>query len=233
MTEKQKTLPCNIPSTKVDEIKAKAILKSDDNYMVRYLRNEPTVALARVPARNADGGLLADAPAVRKKVICAGIPFASMIAFVHDHKLLIGWSKRIGDRQLVETQELHSLFRGLLEESKGVSEESEDYKDMFNVFSTRLVNFLAGQSPKEIEISFSKTGGKTAAIIRGLHDTISIKGNAIESEASGPVPHDIARNLGWFIELAERTYGQKAANVAYPENLPAKAEEPESAVAVV
>lgn len=223
--------PCNIKVREADEIIAKAILKSIDNYLVRYLRHDPTVALAVKPARNQDGGILVDAPLVRQRVICAGIPYACIVAFMHDHKLLIGWSKRIADKQLMETEELHALFRGLIEESKDITESSEGYQDMFEVFSNRLVNFLSYQAPKEIEISFSKNAGKTAAIIRGLNDTISINGNLVVSEASGPIPSEIARNLGWFIELAERNYGGKAANVAYPDQLPA--EKVDSSVAVV
>jgi len=219
MTKKQKTLPNNIKPGAVDETIAEAILKSEKNYTVRYLRQDPTVGLARIPVRNADGAVIEDAPTLRRRVICTGVPYACLIAFRHDSKLIIGWSKRIADRQLVETKELHNLFKTMTE---GAS---------FDEFSRKLVNFLSFQQPKEIEIPFSKADGKTAAIIRGLNDTISFNGNFVTSEASGPIPHEVARNLSWFIEAAETIYGDKASNVAYPDQLPAAV--PESAVAVV
>jgi len=219
MTEKQKTLPCNIKPKEADEIIAKAILKSDKNYTVRYLRQDPTVGLARIPVRDEAGAVLIDVEPSRRRVICSGVPYACLISFIHDSKLIIGWSKRIADRQLLETKELHKLFQELAEESV-----------TFGDFSKKLVNFLSYQEPKEIEISFSKLCGKTAAIIRGLNDTVSITGKFVSSEASGPIPHEVARNLGWFIETAETVYGTKAANVAYPDQLPAIKED--SAIAV-
>lgn len=225
--------PCNVQSKSTAEIIAKAILMDDKNYMVRYLRLGPTVGLATVQPRHEDGSILVDAPTVRKRVICSGIPFACLIAFMHDSKLIIGWSKRIADRQLMETKQLHSLFQGLIEETQGISDVSDGYQNTFEEFSRRLVDFLSYQEPKEIEIPFSKRGGKAAAILRGLSDTISVNGSFITSQASGPVPHEVAKNLGWFIELAESTYGGKAANVAHPDQLPAEVPETESAVAVV
>lgn len=211
--------PCNIRTREADEIIAKAILADINNYLVRYLRQSPTVALGLVPVRNEDGAVLADVPPVRRQVICAGIPYASMIAFRHDSKLLIGWSKRIADKQLMETRELHALFRDLMDSD--VPEDSEDYQGAFEAFANRLVNFLSYQPTREVEVPFSKSAGKTAAIIRGLRDSILITGKLITSEASGPIPNEVARNLGWFIELAEKTYGETAANVAYPDQLPA------------
>lgn len=219
--------PCNIKSREADEIKAKAILASDNNYLVRYLRHDPTVALGLVPVRNKDGAVLVDVPPLKRRVICAGIPYASLIAFKHDSKLLIGWSKRIADKQLMETHELHTLFESTL---KSYVNDDGDYQEAFKAFSDRLVNFLSYQSPKEVEISFSKTAGKTAAIIRGLNDTILIKGNLITSEASGPIPDEVARNLRWFIELAEKTYDEKAANVSLVDHLPS--EKSDSALAI-
>jgi len=91
-----------------------------------------------------------------------------MIAFMHEDKLLVGWSKRI---------------------------------DL------------------ETETAFSKKAGRTAAIVRGLKDTIEFtpKGNFVVSGASGPIPHDVARNLQWFVGQAEQAYGGKAANVSRPD----------------
>ena len=217
MTKQIDIYPCNIPSTEADQILAKEILKDDKNYVVRYIRHQPTVGLAKVPVRNQDGAIIPDAPWERKRVICSGIPYACIIAFVHRSELLIGWSKRIEDRKLLETPDLHALFRKILEDTKGVTETSDDYQVTFDVFCRSLMSVLSYSPKKDVELAFSKNGGKVAAIIRGLHDTISIKGNFISSAASGPVPHDIAKNLPWFIEYAENVYSGKAANVGHPE----------------
>ena len=217
MTKQIDIYPCNIPSTADDQTLAQDILKDDKNYVVRYIRHQPTVGLAKLPTRNQDGAVIPDAPWKRQRVICAGVPYACIIAFVHREELLIGWSKRIEDRKLLETPDLHALFRKVLEDTKGVTESSNDYQVTFDIFCRSLMSVLSYSPKKDIELAFSKNGGKAAAIIRGLHDTISINGNFITSAASGPVPHDIAKNLPWFIEYSENVYSGKAANVGYPD----------------
>ena len=213
--------PCNIKSSKADQEHAEIILKDDNNYIVRYLRHYPTVGLATVPIRNKDGGIIGNMDWVRKRVICAGIPYACMIAFMHQEKLLVGWSKRIEMRHFVETNGLHTLFKDIMH---NVSEASDGYDSLFAKFTDELVKFLTYQEPKDIELAFSKKGGKTAAIIRGLNDSIDIsENNSVRSKASGIVPSEIAKNLRWFVEYAERTYGGKALNVGYPEFVPAVA----------
>jgi len=165
--EKVQILPCNIVTTAADLLKAKVVLVSDDNYITRYIRTRPTVGLGKIPARNVDGAVIADADPSYRRVICSGTPLACMIAFKHEDKLLVGWSKRI------------------------------DLED---------------------ETAFSKKDGRTAAVIRALKDTIEFtpKGNFVTSAASGPIPHDVARNLRWFVGQAEQAYGEKAANVSHP-----------------
>jgi hypothetical protein len=222
MTKQEAIVPCSIESSKADLERARIILLSDKSYVVRYLRQYPTVGLATLPVRNKDGEIITDMDWVRKRVICSGTPFACMIAFKYQDKLLIGWSKRIADRKLVETADLHSLFKGVMD---NVSEASDGYDALFAKFTGELVKFLTYQEPKDIEISFSKRGGKTAAIVRGLRDSITIhENNFVKSDASGPVPHEVAKNLRWFVDQAEKAYGGKAANVSYPEFIPAKAE---------
>jgi hypothetical protein len=227
--------PCNIQTVEADKHKVRAILFDDQNYIVRYMRHEPTVGLATVPVRRPDGTVavmkgegdaIVDMPWVRKRVICAGIPHACVIAFLYDHKLLIGWSKRVAEKSLIETPDLHELFRAVLENTKTVTETSDNYQVNFDVFCRQLMSVLSYSPAKDIEQSFSKKAGKAAAITRALNDTIIINGNYVSSGASGPVPHEIARNLKWFVAHAEETYGGKAANVSYPElslvNVPAE-----------
>lgn len=215
MTKQEEILPCNIKSSEVDKELAESILKDNKNYIVRYLRRRPTVGLAIIPASNEAGVKVVDGPTTIKRVICSGIPYACMIAFMHQSQLLIGWSKRIESRKLLETRDLHTLFRKVLTEAQGVDEASETYKDAFGIFCQSLMNVLSYSPAKDIEVSFAKTAGKVAAIIRGINDSTFIHGKYVVSAASGPVPHDIARNLGQFIEQAENVYGDKATNVEH------------------
>jgi len=219
---KQAIVPCNIESSKADLERARIILLNDKSYVVRYLRQYPTVGLATLPVRNKDGEIITDMDWVRKRVICSGTPFACMIAFKYQDKLLIGWSKRIETRRLIETDGLHGLFKGIMQDVSGAS---DGYDALFAKFTGELMNFLTCQEPKDIEMAFSKKAGKTAAIVRGLRDDITFnESNFVTSAASGPVPHEVARNLRWFVDQAEKVYGGKAANVSYPELAPAKAE---------
>ena len=153
--------PCNIEKNDGDVQRAKNILSakllSKGAYITRYLRHNPTVGLATVKSEED-----ADAPYVRKRVICAGTPYACLIAFRYNNSLLIGWSKRMD----IEGEE-----------------------------------------------SFSKREGKITAVIRALNDTISLTGKYPTSAVSGPIPGDVAKNLPWFINHAEKLYEDTAVNV--------------------
>jgi len=220
---KQTILPCSIESTKADEEQARVILLNDKNYVVRYLRQYPTVGLATLPVRNAGGEIITDLNWVRRRVICAGVPYACMIAFIHQDNLLVGWSKRIETQKLIETSSLHGLFKSVMDD---VSEASDGYDALFAKFTKELMGFLTYQEPKDVEMAFSKKGGKTAAVIRGMRDDIIIHdNNFVKSTASGPVPHDVAKGLKWFVSHAEKAFGKRAMNVGYPSLIPAKAEE--------
>jgi len=219
---KEAIVPCSIESSKADLERARIILLNDKSYVVRYLRQYPTVGLATLPVRNKDGEIITDMDWVRKRVICSGTPFACMIAFKYQDKLLIGWSKRIETRRLIETDGLHGLFKGIMQDVSGAS---DGYDALFAKFTGELMNFLTCQEPKDIEMAFSKKAGKTAAIVRGLRDDITFnENNFVTSAASGPVPHEVARNLRWFVDQAEKVYGGKAANVNYSFHAPVKAE---------
>ena len=149
--------PCNVKATKADEIKAKAILASTDNYIVRYLRDDPTVTLARIPVRDEHGAILVDATPARRRVICAGVPYGCMIAFTYDNNLRIGWSKRIKTQRFIESHELHKLFGIVIDE---ISNETGSYKSNFNNFCGVLSKLTTDHKPKEIEKPFSKSDGK-------------------------------------------------------------------------
>lgn len=228
---KESNYPANIDVSHEDIELAKRILKDGDSIIIRYLRKYPTVGLAMLPVRDEIGEIVTDAPWMKKRVVCSGVPYACLVAFMHEDKLHVGWSKRLENCKLSETRELHSLFRDairtiydpkMVSKMPSATEAKENYQDMFDVFAGRLMRFLTMESPKEIEVPFAKRSGKLAAIIRGLNDTIELGGKRTTSTASGPVPHDIARNLKWFIEMAENTYEGKAVNVGNSELLPAQ-----------
>ncbi len=249
---KKSNYPANIEVSAEDIKLAERILKDEGNIVIRYLRKYPTVGLAVLPMRDETGAVIvrdeSDAAIeskgdatekgryiwLKKRVVCSGVPYACMVAFMHEDKLHIGWSKRLESCKLFESRELHSLFRDavttiydpkMVGKMPSVVEAKENYQDMFGVFASRLMEFLTMESPKEIEVPFAKKSGKLAAIIRGLNDTIELGGKRTVSAASGPVPHDIARNLGWFVKMAEESYEGKAVNVGNPELLPVSAAE--------
>lgn len=240
---KESNYPANIKVSPEDIELAERILKDESNIVIRYLRKYPTVGLAILPMRDENGAVIENKDNVaekdryiwlKKRVVCSGVPYACMVAFMHEDKLYVGWSKRLESCKLFESRELHSLFRDavttiydpkMVDKMPSVVEAKENYQDMFSVFAGRLMEFLTMESPKEIEVPFAKKSGKLAAIIRGLNDTIELGGKRTVSAASGPVPHDIARNLGWFVKMAEESYEGKAVNVGNPELLPVPAAE--------
>ena len=209
-------MPSNVESSAADIARADNILISDQNYIVRYLRDMPTVGIAYIPTRHADGSLLEDVPPKRKHVICAGIPYACMIAFMYQEKLLIGWSKRLQEQRLPENQPLVSLFNKVVSGDYNVETAMHGREGAFKVFVSHLTKFMCCQGLKDIEIPFSKIAGKRAAIIRGLNDSIIVKGRYLESRKSGPIPGELAKSLPQFIKFAEQTYGGKAVNVEIP-----------------
>lgn len=240
---KESNYPANIEVSPGDIEIAERILKDEGNIVIRYLRKYPTVGLAMLPMRDDNGVVIENKGDVaeeglykwiKKRVVCSGVPYACMVAFMHEDNLHIGWSKRLESCKLFESRELHSLFRDavttiydpkMVGKMPSVVEAKENYQDMFGVFASRLMEFLTMESPKEIEVPFAKKSGKLAAIIRGLNDTIELGGKRTMSAASGPVPHDIARNLGWFVKMAEESYEGKAVNVGDPKLLPIPAAE--------
>jgi hypothetical protein len=222
--------PCNTKTTKADIQRAKNILESIDNYIVRYVRHPATVALGIRPARNADGGIIADAPAIKQRVICSGVPYGCMIAFIYTDQLFIGWSKRIETRQFTGTGELRSLFRRVLDSS--IPKTGSEYNEAFDLFSKKLIGLLSCQPFQETEISFSKSAGRVAAVVRGLKDSIIVNGKHFDSAASGPIPSEIAKQLAQFIEYAEQAYGNTAINVGNPDSLPAVTKAESSSIAV-
>jgi hypothetical protein len=214
--------PSSIQVTPRDLDRARTLIASDENYIVRYLREKPTVGLALVPVRNAAGGIVEDAPWVKRRVICSGVPYACMIALMVDDKLRIGWSRRYDEKRLIETKDLHAMYRQILADSsisdsvskdRIVTEDDEEYAKKFDLFCATLMSVLSYNPVKDVEDSFSKDAGRTNAALRALLDEITIYGKNLRSRESGAIPNDIARNLPWFIKQAEAKFGDKAVNV--------------------
>jgi len=207
-----------IEPTKTDKLIAKRIITDPfENYLIRYLRGPRTVGLSRKPVRNVDGGIISKADWVVKPTICAGVPYACLIAFhlPDDDRLLIDWSKRINTDRLAETGDAHELYQGLLRDTEFLNENHDDYQVIFDLFMDRLTLFMRQHKPAETEIPFSKKEGKIAAVLRGIYDVITIDGKKIQSKVSGPIPSDVAKALPQFINRAERFYKKAPVNVKY------------------
>lgn len=181
-------LPLNVSGLTAEDCRnAQEILSDDKNYIVRYLREKPTVAIGLVPVRNDEGIVIKNVPPKKKRVICSGKPFACMIAFEFDGNLVIGWSK-LSDARDYEAEE-----------------KARENDPMFNT------PIYIETMP------FSRPAAKEAAVLRGLKDTISFNGKHATSGYSGVIPHAVEKALRGFVAEAERIYGETAINVGYPE----------------
>jgi hypothetical protein len=209
--------PKNIKTTEEDLKKANLLLASPENYIIRYLRTDPRVALANIPVRDPAGALLPDIPPKKKRVICKGTPLACLVAVKDGDDLLIGWSRRLDEKKLLETQDLHLLFRQILKNTKDVTEDSEDYTKQFDRFCASLMSVLTYSPTKDLEIAFSKKAGRKAAVVRAMKDSLTFGNRSVMSKSSGAVPNNVAKNLKWFIKLAEDKFNTSAANVSKTE----------------
>jgi hypothetical protein len=192
-----KLKPCNIITTTADVEAATEILADSKNYIVRYLRHSPTVGVANIPARNTDGAVLTDGPTKRQRVICQGVPFACMIAFVYQGRLCIGWSKRIEEPKGGRNPQYGNGF----------------LHDLMTLSMNAMTAFLNCEEEPESELPYSKSEGRLVAVIRGLKDNISFDGKQAFSTHSGPIPSDLAKNLPQFIEYVERVFDSGAYNI--------------------
>ena len=79
-----------------EEVELAKKIASSQTTIARYLRQRPTVELAKVAARDKDGVIIPDAPPIKVRVISRGIPYGCIIAFLDPEGLpCIGWSRRI------------------------------------------------------------------------------------------------------------------------------------------
>ena len=189
-------------------------LLAENKVIIRYLRTSPTVGLKWVPIRDKAGKILEDLPPKRVQVICHGTPVACLTAVIVDGALRIGWSRRLDTKALLATQPLYDLFESVIEDVQGLKPESENYEEAFQTFCKAIIRTLSDVPTKDHELSFSKDAGRTAATIRALLDDIIIVNKKVmKSDASGPIPNDVARGLRKFIPQVEEKFGKTAENV--------------------
>lgn len=209
---------------------AEAILKDEKNIIIRYLRLAATVGVKTVTVIDDDDGGCEGSREVKQRTICSGVPFGCMVAFKRDDKLYVGWSIRHTGRVLDKIA-LAGLFQRtfdaiyLPEHNALMSRpKAEAKKDVLMAnFSKELMTFLTGSNINPVEeLAFAKRSGKLHAIVRALRDNIGIHGPTtkayplgkfVMSEASGPIPKDIAKALQWFIPAAEEVFKVKSTNV--------------------
>ena len=200
----------NVPYVTGDSLAtAEGIMKDDENIIIRYLRKQPTVGVAVKEE-------------VKQRVICAGVPFGVMVAFMHNDQLYVGWSRRHSGKNL-QKERLEKLFRGtitMMQDTRMVQKVSENqagqnYEALLAEFAKTVRGFTKGDFLNDVEeVPFCKRKGKIAAIGRALKDTIMFEGKYIISAFSGPLPKEVAKNLPGFIRYAEEKFGTKASNVA-------------------
>jgi hypothetical protein len=206
--DKSDFAPCNITVSDADKGIVEGVLKG--KYIVQYLRSKSTVGLSERPARDENRKVIEDAPWVKRRTICSGVPYGCMIAFVYGGELLIGWSKRLGPKSRFNTEELRKMFDGLL-----IKARDTDGADKFDMFCSGMLDLLEARKPVEVEISFSKKIGKRTAILRALNDTLGVnESGELVSGASEHLPSSVKRALPAFIKQAETAFKLKAANTS-------------------
>jgi hypothetical protein len=185
--------------TEEDLAKVEDTLKKP-NSVVLYIRGNMMVERTKTPARDDQGIILVDAPAVSKLVICSGKPKAVLVAFEDAGKLLIGWSKRNDDLDMAV--------------DKKAMEFAAVVKNLSPVdFLVRLEEFVKSANLLDREIAFSKQVGRALAMLRAKGDEIVMGKNHGTSSKTGKLPNEIFKALPRFIARAEKVTGMKPANV--------------------
>lgn len=205
-------LPTKLSVSKADLAQARKLL-AEGKVIIRYLRKSPTVGLKYIPAKDDQGKIIEDAPMKRVQVICHGEPVACMVAVEINDALRIGWSRRMDAVKLVKTDSLHNMFKKLADVVFEHHTDAKDYDETFRFFCDTMLNIISAPTKDVEENSYSKDAGRTSATIRGLLDEIIIDGKVMKSEASGPIPNDVARALRKFIPQLETKFGKSAENV--------------------
>lgn len=172
------------------------------NTLVLYLRGEMKVERIKVAARDQDGAIIVDAPAVPKLVICAGQPKAVLVAFEDAGKMVVGWAKRNEDLDLV----LNKKAMEFASKAKTLSPVG---------FLSALEEFVKTAEMVDREVAFSKQIGKAVAILRARHEEIVMGDKHAASSLVGLVPDSVFKALPKFLARVKKVTGKEAANIKY------------------
>jgi hypothetical protein len=112
-----------------------------------------------------------------------GMPVGVVVAFIHDDKLLIGWSKRLEGQETI-----------ILPSKKD------------------SVVYAIKPKPKE-PLIFTKKDAVLLAIERGLVDTITFRGSIAYTKGEKIIPKSIVNGLDQFIERCKRYFKRDAFNI--------------------
>ena len=115
--------------------------------------------------------------------VLKGHPVGIVVAFIHEDKLLIGWSKYLEGQQTTIVPS---------KKNKAV--------------------YIIKSKPKE-PLIFAKKDAMLLAIERGLIDTITFRGSIAYSKEERVIPRSIVNGLDQFIERCKRYFKKDVFNV--------------------
>ena len=115
--------------------------------------------------------------------VLEGHPIGIVVAFIHEDRLLIGWSKYLEGQQTT-----------IMPSKKN------------------KVVYIIKSKPKE-PLIFTKKDAMLLAIERGLIDTITFYGSIAYSKEEKIIPKSIVQGLDQFIERCKRYFKRDASNV--------------------
>lgn len=219
--------PKNLDVKDEDLAQARKIIAANDDLIIRYLRKDRSVHFAKVPVRDENGAIITQDVSTydeagnvtgskkkwitkNKLVICSGIPTGVLVAVKVNEALRIGWSRRMDAVKLIGTRDLTASFEEVVSMIRGVKDDN--YDKVFASFCAQMVHIMSSNPQKDVEVSFSKEAGREAAVLRALLDEITVYKRVCVSNASGPIPNEVARGLRWFVQQAEEAFGQEAEN---------------------
>lgn len=127
--------------------------------------------------------ILAKYVRMSSNTVSKGRPVGIVVAFIHENKLLIGWSKYLEGRQTTIVP-------------------SKKNKVVYDVKS----------KPKE-PLIFTKKDAMLLAIERGLVDTVTFHGSIAYTKEERVIPRSIVNGLDQFIQRCMRYFKKDVSNV--------------------
>lgn len=112
-----------------------------------------------------------------------GVPIGVLVAFVHDNKLLIGWSKYLEGKETI-----------------------------MSVLRKKHIHEVIKSRPKE-PLIFTKKDAVLLAVERGLTDVITFHGSNTYTKKKKVIPKSIVKEFNHFIGRCEKYFEKDAFNV--------------------